>query len=668
MTDHHRSDGFQTEDAEPASLGHPAPAQPAVVIRLLDALAGEHRLPAGAADLMAVDPALSLWALSAASSLLPARQLPSVAEALGSLDLACLKARVVQEALAQLGKRQHPSERMQTWRQALHAAYLGDALARELSYPQPHEARLAGLLHNLYALPAVVWDVESLFRESDAALAARVEAWRYATLLPDALRYQHWPLDALRDASTLVQILWAARHLADADGQASEQNAADLLGLPPDTVANLRNLAGVQADATLAEHTGGAKAIYVMQEQPVQLRLSLIRFASLEQLMVGMLGCPEEDAGLVVVSRHLREAHGLEHPLYFHHEPTLGRLVSRHILPGEPPPALSVRVEGSEAAAALSYQWRRPVMVTVGNGGDSVSLLDAQIARLAGREGVLAIPVGDPAPRGVLVVCGYRAQIAALGEDMTYLAKLGVLAGRARPQGAAAERETRSEWQAWWQTRARQLAHEINNPLGIIKNYLALLRVKLGGEGAISDELRIIHEELDRIARIVQSLTLEAVEPARAVAEVDVNALLADLVTVAAAGVMLQKRVQVDQRLEEGLPRLRSDRDKLKQLLLNLLLNAIEASAEGGRVGLETHRLINHKLERQLEILVSNSGADIAPEVLARLFEPVESAKGEGHIGIGLSIVRALAAELGATVACRSHHGQTTFQVLLPME
>lgn len=191
--------------------------------------------------------------------------------------------------------------------------------------------------------------------------------------------------------------------------------------------------------------------------------------------------------------------------------------------------------------------------------------------------------------------------------------------------------------------------------------------MKLGEEGGISDELRIIHEELDRIARIVHSLVTEQPE-ALEVEAVDVNDLLSDLVKVAAPGLMLQKQVRVDTCLESGLPRLRCNRDRLKQLLLNLLLNAIEATSEQGTVTVETHRLINHRLERQLEILVSNTGPDIAPEVLARLFEPVESTKGEGHAGLGLSIVRSLAAELHATVACRSYPGRTTFQVLLPMD
>ena len=113
-------------------------------------------------------------------------------------------------------------------------------------------------------------------------------------------------------------------------------------------------------------------------------------------------------------------------------------------------------------------------------------------------------------------------------------------------------------------------------------------------------------------------------------------------------------------------PRRQLDRDKLKQLLLNLILNAIEATGEQGMVTVESHHLVNHKMERQLEILVSNTGQAIAPELLPHLFEPVESTKGGEHAGLGLAIVRSLAADLHAAIACHSNNGLTTFRVLLP--
>ncbi len=657
-----------SEELEPHPLSSPAPAQPAVVMRLLDMLGGEATLPPDCARVLGLDPALTLWVMTAAAQSARYRQLPTLEEALQGLSLQGLKSRLMQEVLDLLVRRLHPSDRIQTWRLSLRCACLCEALAGELSYPQPHEAYLAGLLHNLGPAPPAGWDLDHLLQERDAALAARVEAWRYPSLLPDALRYQHWPLQALRDAAGIVQMLWASRCLVEQDGRASEAEIGQLLGLAPERLAGLMASALERAESQLGAYLDGATTLSNLQELPLQLLKALNRFTLLEQLWMSMVEHAGGTRGVSLLARHLQEAHGLATPIYLAPDPQRGRLVGHPLPETTPPPALSVPVEGSDTAAAMAFQWHRPIIaITVNQSG--ASLLDTQLARLAGREGVLAIPIGGETAEGVLLACGYRGQLVNLGEDPDYLGRLGRIVGRHRREAGAEDAgELRAQQGLLWHLRTRQLAHEINNPLGIVKNYLALLRVKLGADAAIADELRVIHEELDRIARIVHALVGERPEFLEAGAEVDVNALLADLVKVAAAGPMQQKGVRIEQRYQPGLPPLRCHPDRLRQLLLNLLLNAMEAAPEQGVVSLETHRIVNHRQERQVEILVSNTGPEIAPEVLARLFEPVESTKGEAHAGLGLSIVRSLAADLHAAVSCRSQPGLTTFQVLLPMD
>lgn len=656
------------EEAELHPLSSPAPAQPAIVMRLLELLGGEDLLPPDCATVLGLDPALVLWVMTAAAQSGRHRQLPSVEEALQGMSLQGLKARVLQEAFDLLVRRQHPSDRIQTWRQSLRCACLCENLALELSYPQPHEAHLAGLLHNLGPVPPIGWDLDHLLQERDAALAARVEAWRYPSLLPDALRYQHWPQQALRDAASIVQMLWASRSLIELDGRASEEAIGQLLGIGHERLTSIMATAFERAESLLSPYLDGTSAVSNLQELPLQLLKGLTRFTLLEQLRTSLAEHPARAQGVTLLARHLQEAHGLVAPIYLVPDANRGRLTGRPLPGMAPPPALSVPLEGSDTAAAMAFQWNRPITaITINQAG--VSLLDAQLARLTGLEGVLAIPIGEETPEGVLLTCGYRGQLVNLGEDQAYLGKLGRIAGlhRREVHGDHAG-EHREQQGLLWHLRIRQLVHEINNPLGIAKNYLALLRVKLGGDAAISDELRVIHEELDRIARIVHALVGERPDFLESGAEVDVNALLADLVKVAAAGPMQQKGVRIEQRFEPGLPPLRCHPDRLRQLLLNLLLNAMEAVPAQGVVSLETHRIVNHRLERQVEILISNTGPEIAPEVLARLFEPVESTKGEAHAGLGLSIVRSLATDLHAGVSCRSHHDLTTFQILLPMD
>jgi signal transduction histidine kinase len=125
--------------------------------------------------------------------------------------------------------------------------------------------------------------------------------------------------------------------------------------------------------------------------------------------------------------------------------------------------------------------------------------------------------------------------------------------------------------------------------------------------------------------------------------------------------------VQIKTELSAGLPRLQQDRDKLKQIVLNLLLNALEATPEGGTVRLETAAVTNQRRERFLEILVADSGPGIAPDRADVLFDVVESDKGEHHAGLGLSIVKTLTESLDGFITFKSTASGTTFQISLPL-
>jgi signal transduction histidine kinase len=216
-----------------------------------------------------------------------------------------------------------------------------------------------------------------------------------------------------------------------------------------------------------------------------------------------------------------------------------------------------------------------------------------------------------------------------------------------------------------WPGRIRRAAHEINNPLGIIKNYLAILKVKLGDDAPIADELRIIYEELDRIVRIVRGLSRNEFPEVPVAKDADLNALIQDLVKVTQP-TWFGKGIQVFAQLAPSLPRLSGDRDKLKQIVLNLMLNAIEATPSGGVVRLETASLSNHRHEHFIEIIVADSGGGIPPDVARKIFDPLETGKGDGHAGLGLSIVKSLTESMQGSIVFKTGATGTTFQILLP--
>ena len=120
---------------------------------------------------------------------------------------------------------------------------------------------------------------------------------------------------------------------------------------------------------------------------------------------------------------------------------------------------------------------------------------------------------------------------------------------------------------------------------------------------------------------------------------------------------------------DAALPPVMTRYDLLKQVMLNLVKNACEAMTNGGRLELSTQDYVYWHDRECIEIVISDNGPGIPPHVLANLFKPVTSTKGEGHGGLGLSIAKNLMDELEGFIGCRSSEAKgTRFQLLLPRE
>jgi signal transduction histidine kinase len=208
---------------------------------------------------------------------------------------------------------------------------------------------------------------------------------------------------------------------------------------------------------------------------------------------------------------------------------------------------------------------------------------------------------------------------------------------------------------------ARRVVHEARNPLGIISNYLSILSGKLKQDASIQEDLRIVREEIRRVSRIVSEL---AGVPAQGPAPreiVDVNALLADLARISREPLWESSRIRLQLDLDPKLPPLESEKDRLKQVFLNLLKNAAEAMPSGGELGLQTRLMPGPKIE----VSVRDQGGGIAEEVRSRLFQPFVSTKAQE--GLGLSIAHGIVRELGGSMHYETGRGGTTFRVELPL-
>jgi len=207
------------------------------------------------------------------------------------------------------------------------------------------------------------------------------------------------------------------------------------------------------------------------------------------------------------------------------------------------------------------------------------------------------------------------------------------------------------------------VAHEINNPAAVIQGNLDLAREVLGDRGIapVAEELRLIDEQVNRIRLIVAKL-LQFARPgdyAGAVEEVDVNALVAD--TVVLVRQTLAKRNIALEGTRAATRTVRIPVNDLQQVLVNLVVNAIQAMPDGGTLSLSTRDTPDG-----VAIAIRDTGMGIRDEDLGRIFDPFFTTKrGEGT-GLGLSISYALLERYGGRIEVDSRPGQgATFTVHL---
>jgi len=215
---------------------------------------------------------------------------------------------------------------------------------------------------------------------------------------------------------------------------------------------------------------------------------------------------------------------------------------------------------------------------------------------------------------------------------------------------------------------AASIAHEINNPLEAVQNSLYLLSSAVPEGTAERPYLDIATRETQRMSRILRQM-LGFYRPTTAMRPTDVNALVHEAETLVAKR-LRETGVRIEKELLPTLPLIRASADQLKQVLLNLFLNAAEAMPSGGRLVVTTHTGGDFDTQSPdvVRIDVRDSGTGISDEAIARIFEPFFSTKMEKGTGLGLWVSHGIVQAHGGTLKVRSRPGQgTTFTITLPI-
>ena len=210
------------------------------------------------------------------------------------------------------------------------------------------------------------------------------------------------------------------------------------------------------------------------------------------------------------------------------------------------------------------------------------------------------------------------------------------------------------------------VSHELNNPLQAIQNALFLLKEEKGLSLQGLNDLEIVLAESERMAALIERLR-DTYRPPQVeeFKEVQVNNMIEDVYALLATH-LRKNEVAFEFHPDQGLPIITAQPDQIRQVILNLFINAIEAMPKGGKLTVNTMRL---KDSRQVLISIADTGAGISPAIQPFIFEPFITNKKEGT-GIGLTISHEIVIKHSGHIAAENNPDGigATFKVWLPID
>ncbi len=604
------------------------------------------------------------------------------------------------------------NEIKQRWRHALLSAHLARALASKVAYADGDEAYLAGLLHDIGR--AILWahaptpylnvmtgahdEVALLARESRElkinhaqAGAGVAQSWELRSFLADAIRYHHELPQRLLNAHVLVRIVSVAHYLAEVEADAAlDANVLAVLNLSADDARALQLLAQTrlgeaEAAFAVAPHTEPALALdaeaegerrrfradttriqvspLALAEQalPQQLAEGVRDMVAMQSAKNSLFSAPDLAAWQQALRHNLQSLFGLKAVVLFLPSSREGVLQGVNGAANGLAEQIQIVADDPHSLLARALRQGRPLH-SFQTPDVQLTVLDEQVMSLAGGAGMLCLPLLNAGKMASLAVCAIGAEEAErLTVRLPVLLRLGQQAGSAlgsklSPKISASP--PRAE-------QARKILHEVNNPLSIVKNYLRIIGMKLPQDDAVHADLKIISDEIDRVGSMLKGLLGGQGFAPNFVANIDLNRTVIDMLSLLKPTLIEPAQVQVQTLLAADLPALQTDAGQLKQILQNLIKNAVEAMPDGGKLRIVSLRTqIGNDVG--VELRIEDSGQGIPDAIRARLFQPVATRKGGDHAGLGLAIVNGLVRGLGGSIECEAMPVGTAFIIRLP--
>jgi signal transduction histidine kinase len=415
--------------------------------------------------------------------------------------------------------------------------------------------------------------------------------------------------------------------------------------------------------------------------QTVPLSHEIKTSTILSNVYAALLRATDRSAIFQVLRRSLSVFLGIEAMMLFEYEPERRHLIGRYAAGKALPLAvnrLRIPLTASECLPVISHLSGNTANSFSSARRDKLTIIDRQLMTCLNTDGIVCLPV-RPAPSGdqtILILGVESSEWPWVERQATLLQSIAAaVAGALTREQRAQDRRDRqaTHRDALAASKTRKLVHEINNPLSIIKNYLKVLTLRTDEDSPGKEELRIIDEEINRVTALIGSLASPSETIPKNPDPVDVNATITDILGLFRESLPRTAAIRLDQDLDPHLPVLASGRNRLKQALINLLKNAMEAMPDGGTIKVSTRMQSaprrnagGQESAGHIRISICDDGPGIDERIKDDLFKPNVTSK-TGHDGLGLAIVHETVAHLRGSLWCESAPGGgTCFHIELP--
>lgn len=696
---------------------------PQILLRFLHMVEDDRTTMSELATIVGQDPSLSARVLTVANSPAMLRGVASknLTECLVNLGTrlsrtlaACL---VVQNVFSSAANNRK-YDLSGFWGHSLLVAEVARDISAAVTYSDVEEAYLSGLLHDIGQLlllggmeecygrllessidETALLNVENvaLCTDHTAVGAWLTDQWKLSSFMADSILFHHKTAEEIVSADKLSQIVWSSHVLCD------QINALDLTQKTqaPDLEA-ITAMLGIDAPSIDSIYRNSSKRVAVIAEalhisetsvsktfphtfsiaqdnQGLKMQENYMAHSHLEEavrdmammqpLQHDLAALASEDEILIGVRESARILFGPGQFAFLLVRPDT-QVLSGASVAGQPEILQRIEIplaatQSLAAEAALGKQHRSTF-----EGLPAVSLADAQIIRALGSEGVVYLPLsGRTKNIGVIAFGVSSVQYLRICHLLPWMMNFTRMAANSIEAWRGMQERKYSveaDLTKRFEQHARKVFHEAGNPLSIINNYLSSIRKKLPDTNNLHQELDILREEIERVTKIVRQMSsLPEISPPAAA--LDINTLIESMLVLYGKTLFTSRGITVEKSLDPLLKPTACNRDSLKQVMVNLWNNASDAMSGGGCIAISTHSDVNQDGRSYIEIRMSDTGPGLPPDVMQRLFQPLEPGRRPGNAGVGLSIVAGLVEQLNGRITCLSKAGQgTNFSILLP--